>query len=71
LKGGAKYQIGIPGMPDIILQMRDGRLGGIEVKKPGEKPTKIQKEFLNMISTNNGISGWCDSVEGALQIVEG
>ena len=70
LKGGAKYKIGIPGMPDIMGQMRDGRVLGIEVKKPGEKPTKVQSEFLWMIAKNKGVSGWCDSVEGALNIVK-
>jgi hypothetical protein len=71
LKGGRPIKIGVPGMPDILGQMRDGRLLGIEVKKPGEKPRKEQQDFLDMISVNNGVSGWCDSVEGALQIVEG
>ena len=70
LKGGAKYKIGVPGMPDIMGQMRDGRLLGIEVKKPGDVPKPVQHEFLDMISKNNGVCGWCDSVKGALQIVE-
>ena len=71
LKGGAKYKIGIPGMPDIILQMRDGRLGGIEVKKPGNKPTKEQSDFIDMISRNNGVSGCATNVQEAIQIIEG
>lgn len=69
LKGGAKYKIGIPGMPDIMGQMRDGRVLGIEVKKPGEVPTKEQIDFLNMIAKNRGLAGWADCVEDALNIV--
>ncbi len=71
LKGGAKYKIGIPGMPDIIGQMRDGTLLGIEVKKPGHIPTPKQHEFLNMIDKNGGVAGWCDNVNDALKILEG
>lgn len=70
LKGGAKYKIGIPGMPDIMGQMRDGRLLGIEVKKPKEEPTDKQLHFLTLIKANKGISGWCSSVEGAIKIIE-
>lgn len=70
LRGGRPIKIGIPGMPDIIGQMRDGRLLGIEVKKPGDIPRPVQHEFLDMISRNNGLAGWCDCVEGAVQIVE-
>lgn len=70
LKGGRPIKIGIPGMPDIIGQMRDGRLLGIEVKKPGDIPRPVQHEFLDMISKNGGVAGWCDCVERAIQIVE-
>ena len=58
-------------MPDIMGQMRDGRVLGIEVKKPGEKPTKEQVDFLGTININNGLADWCDSVEGALNIING
>ena len=71
LKGGAKYKIGIPGMPDIMGQMRDGRILGIEVKKPGDIPKPIQDDFLNMIHKNGGVCGWCDCVNGAIEIIEG
>ena len=70
LKGGRPIRIGVPGMPDILGQLKDGRLLGVEVKKPGDKPRKEQLEFLDMISKNNGVSGWCDCVEQAIQIVE-
>lgn len=71
LKGGAKYKIGIPGMPDIMGQLVNGSVLGIEVKKPGEKPTKEQNDFLIMIANNYGVSGWADCVNDAINIIEG
>ena len=71
LKGGRPIKIGIPGMPDIIGQMRDGRLLGLEVKKPGEVPKPVQHEFLDMISKNGGVSGYATNVEQAMQVVDG
>ena len=64
--GGKPIKIGIPGLPDIIGQMRDGRLLGIEVKVPGKKPTEEQYTFIELIDENNGLAFWCDSVGGAL-----
>ena len=67
---GGYVKVGIKGMPEIMGQMRSGKLLGIEVKKPKEKPKPEQFEFLHMIAKNGGISGWCSSVEGAIEIIE-
>ena len=58
------------GMSDIIGMMVTGAFLAIETKKPDEEPTPEQHEFLELVSRNGGISGWCDSVKGALEIVE-
>lgn len=71
LRGGRPIKIGIPGMPDIIGQMRDGRLLGIEVKRPGDEPRPEQELFLAMIDENGGVAGWCDCVDGAIEIING
>lgn len=71
LKGGRPIKIGIPGMPDILFQMRNGKLGGIEVKKPGDKPRKEQQDFLDLISENNGVAGYATNTDEAIQIIEG
>ena len=67
---GGYMTVGIKGMSDIMGQMRDGRLFGVEVKKPNEKPKPEQFEFLDMISKNGGISGWCTNVSEAMEIIE-
>jgi len=68
---GGYMTVGVKGMPDILGQMRNGKMFGVEVKKPKEKPTPEQFEFLELISKNGGISGWCFDVAGAIQIIEG
>lgn len=62
LKGGAKYKIGIPGMPDIMGQLKNGKTFGIEVKKPGGKVTKDQEYFINLINHNGGLAFRADSI---------
>lgn len=68
-RGGSWITLGFPGMSDIIGQLRDGRLFAIEVKVPGNKPTDVQIEFLDTVSKNGGVSGWCVSVKEALDII--
>lgn len=61
----------LTGMSDIIGQLRDsGQLFCIETKKPGEEPTEEQFDFLDVVSKNGGVSGWADSVESALWVIE-
>lgn len=73
LKGrnGHWMKLGFPGISDIIGQLRDGRLLAIEVKKPGEKPTQLQVEFLQLVEGNKGVSGWVNSPEEVLRILNG
>ena len=68
--GGSYFRTGFPGLPDIIGQLVDGRILGIEVKLPGKKPSAIQLEQLDLMDKYQGIAGWCDCVEGALTIIE-
>jgi len=68
---GGYMTVGIKGMPDIMGQMRSGKLLGIEVKKPNEKPKPEQFEVLDMISSSGGVSGWATNVSEALQIIDG
>lgn len=70
LKGGYPIKIGIPGMPDIIGQLRNGRLFGIEVKQPGKNPTDIQQQFIDMINANGGLAGVATSIDDALSIID-
>ena len=63
---GEKPQLiqGIPeGSPDIIGWLpKDGRFLGIEVKRPGEKPTAEQLAWLDRINGDGAVGFWCDDV---------
>ncbi len=55
---GTREQKG-KGVSDIIGQLRDGRFFAMEVKRPGEKPTPEQAEFLALVADAGGVSGVC------------
>lgn len=71
-RGGHWFTLGKVGLPDIVGQLKGsygGVLFGIETKMPGKRPTEVQAAFLDMIRANGGRAGWCDSVEGAMEIL--
>ena len=47
------------GVADIIGMLRNGRFFAIDAKRPGEKPTPEQAEFLALVSDAGGIAGVC------------
>ena len=60
----------LTGISDIIGMLTSGVFFCIETKKPKEKPTEEQFGFIDLVSRNKGISGWCCDVAGAIQIIE-
>ena len=42
----------------------------LEVKRPGAKPDPEQRAFLDAVYAAGGCSGWADTVETALAVVE-
>lgn len=67
---GNRITIGFPGLSDLIGCTRDGRFFALEIKMPGEKPRQNQLDYLESMRRYGAIAGWCDSIEGALKIVE-
>lgn len=57
------------GLPDIIGQLRDGRFFAIEAKRPGEKPTPEQAEFLALVRESGGVSGVANNWQQAKAIL--
>lgn len=49
----------------------DGRCFYLEIKKPGQKPRENQLRFLSAMRSTGALAGWADSVERALEVVEG
>jgi len=66
---GYWVSLGIPGLPDIVGMLEGGTSFGLEVKKPGARPTELQAEFIALCTAHGGIYGWVDSVDSALDII--
>lgn len=60
---------GTLGTPDILVCYK-GRFIGIEMKAPGEEPTKIQKQRIRQIREAGGIAFKADCLEDVKLIVE-
>ena len=62
-------QFGTAGIPDLIVCYK-GRFIALEVKRPGGKPTLLQKITLNKIEKAKGIAKIVTSVEQVKAIIE-
>lgn len=65
IAGGARQQ---SGLPDFHVSL-GGTSCWIEVKAPGEEPTKLQLKTLEDIRKSGAVAGWTDSVEGFAKIL--
>lgn len=58
------FRFGYPGSSDILgVQKKTGKFIAIEVKRPGNKTTELQNEFLKLIANHNGIAMVAHSVD--------
>lgn len=67
MSSGFWVTLGLPGIPDIIGQLANGKMFGYEVKQPGEKLTDEQSKFINLINSNKGHSSWGSSLTDAIR----
>ena len=59
------------GMPTLdIFGSNLGRFFWLEVKQPGEKPTKRQCKTMKDWIKKGAIASWTDSVKGAMSFIE-
>lgn len=70
-KDGRPVRIGLPGQSDLCGHRPDGRAFYIEVKRPGQKPRKNQKDFLEAMRNTGALAGVAHSVEEAVAVVFG
>ena len=50
------------GVPDILACIK-GRFVAIEVKKPGNKPSSLQENFINAVNQIGGFAFWADNLQ--------
>jgi len=60
---------GINGVPDLLC-CANGRFVALEVKRPGNKPTKLQEFRIAEIRASGGVAEVVESKEEAVKIVE-
>ena len=57
------------GVSDIIACIK-GRFVAIEVKRPGQKPSALQVNFINAINSIGGLAFWADSLDEVKDIIK-
>ena len=62
-------RFGFPGCPDVLGQLRDGRLLAVECKRPSGKPTAEQESFLKCVNANGGVGLIARSVDDVLEVL--
>lgn len=50
------------GVPDILACIK-GRFVAIEVKKPGNRPSSLQENFINAVNQIGGFAFWADNLQ--------
>lgn len=70
-KGRKRFiRCGIAGLSDIIGILPGGKFLAIELKVPGGRLTKAQKNFLEMIRKNNGIAIVAFCLDDVMEVIE-
>ncbi len=70
--GGTRVTVAPPGLPDIMGWTTDGRMIGIEVKKPGKAASfsEAQLEVAHLLSVSGCVTGTITTTEQALAIMD-
>lgn len=70
-KGHCFKLTGIKGIPDRMIIFRNSRIGFLELKSPGKKPSPLQKHWL-VVLRNFGFAAECaDRFATAKDFVDG
>lgn len=67
--GNRYIRVGTPGTLDTSGMLIGGRYFEIECKRPGEKPDERQRNRIDAIKANGGISGYATSAEEAIALL--
>jgi hypothetical protein len=57
------------GIPDRLVLLPGGRVGFIELKRPGKVPTKIQAFWIQQLVNRGFAAGWTDNRAGVDELV--
>ncbi len=58
------------GVPDRVIIMPGGKVGFLELKATGKKPTSLQRYWLNRMQDLGAVAGFADSTEAVDNFIE-
>ncbi|GHU18689.1 hypothetical protein FACS189475_04580 [Betaproteobacteria bacterium] len=70
-KASQFIKFGFPGCPDVLGQLRDGRLLAIEVKRPSGKVSPEQQVFIEKASKHGAVAFVARSVSDVWEALDG
>ncbi|RLB85444.1 MAG: VRR-NUC domain-containing protein [Deltaproteobacteria bacterium] len=57
------------GYPDRVIHLPGGKIGFLEIKTEGKKPTKLQNHWLQLLSGLGFKAGYADSKAGVDEFI--
>lgn len=73
IRGGKAIKgttINTKGFPDRIIVLPGGRVGFLELKRPGKKPTALQAHWIKHLQTLGCVAGYADTKEGVIKFMD-
>lgn len=58
------------GVPDRVLLGPNGKVGFLELKRLGQRPTALQLHILNLYTSRNVNAAWVDNLESAKRFID-
>jgi hypothetical protein len=58
------------GVPDRLFIAPGGKVGFLEIKRPGGKPTNLQLHELQKLRNHGVIAEWADTIEKGKQFID-
>ena len=66
---GGRVHLAPKGTPDLIGVLPGGRFLGLEVKRPGQKPTEVQLQWQRDLIAKGAVCAVVTSVQEAVDVV--
>ena len=58
------------GLPDRLILLPGGRIGFLELKRPGKEPTAVQAYWIDRLQVMGFTADWADSRDDCMKFLE-
>ena len=72
-RGGRSFKWSSPaqkGVPDRLVMLPGGRVGFLELKAPGKRPTTLQQHFIDVLLSLGFVAGYADTKDAVNQFLD-